>query len=367
MNSYISSIGTSTPKNRILQSELSDFMADAHNMNANERKRLGALYRATGIRSRYSVLDDFKGSGVRLFSANGNRQAIPGVGRRMNVFKEEAVELAVAAVSDCVTGIPDLSLQHVSHLVTVSCTGMYAPGLDIDLIERLGLNTSIQRTAINYMGCYAALTAIKMADSICQADPHSCVLIVCVELCSIHFQKGKTEDNILVQALFGDGAAAMVMNSHPRTELSLKAESTFCDLMPEGKSDMAWGIDDLGFQMRLSSHVPDILRKGIRCLTQYLLQSMKLNQEEVSYYAIHPGGKKILEVVEEELELPKDRNWHSRQILAQYGNMSSPTILFILKSIWQDLSQDDRDKRILSLAFGPGLALESMLLRIEIH
>ena len=367
MNSYISSIGTSTPANKIEQGQISDFMADAHRMDGDEKKRLKALYRATGIQSRYSVLDDFNGSSVRLFSTNGQAGTFPGVSRRMEVFKEEAVTLAAAAIEECFIGIPGFSKGLVSHLITVSCTGLYAPGLDIDLIERLDLNSRIHRTGINYMGCYAALTAIKTADSICRANPEAWVLIVCVELCSIHFQKEKTDDNILAQALFGDGAAAILMHAEPQAAICLNAESSFCDLMYEGKSDMAWGIGDFGFEMRLSSYVPDILKKGVRSLTQNLLATMELSLDQISYFAIHPGGKKILQVVENELELPRGRNTHSHQILAQYGNMSSPTILFVLKSIWQDLTPDDQGNRILSFAFGPGLTLESMLFRIQIQ
>lgn len=335
-------------------------------MDADEKRKLRVLYRATGIQSRYSVLDDFTQNSARLFSASGQGGSFPGVGRRMEVFKEEAVTLAAAAIDDCFMRIPGCSKDSISHLITVSCTGLYAPGLDIDLIETLGLSSRIERTAINYMGCYAALTAIKVADSICRANPKAWVLIVCVELCSIHFQKEKTENNILAQALFGDGAAAIVMHSEPQAEICLNVETSYCDLVSEGKSDMAWGIGDFGFEMRLSSYVPDILKKGVRSLTQNLLESMDLNLDQVSYFAIHPGGKKILEAVESELKLPKERNSHSYQVLARYGNMSSPTILFVLKSIWQELTGQDKDKRILSFAFGPGLTLESMLFRIEI-
>src|SRR5699024_10541350 len=147
----------------------------------------------------------------------------------------------------------------ITHLITVSCTGMYAPGLDIEIVQEARLSPSVKRTAINFMGCYAAFNAIKVGDAICKAEAEARVLIVCVELCSIHFQKKKDDDNILSNALFGDGAAAIVLQSTPPQAASLALERFHCDLSFEGKQEMAWHIGDHGFEMRLSAYVPDMI------------------------------------------------------------------------------------------------------------
>jgi len=367
MNSYISAIGTSTPKTKINQMEIAHFMADIFQMDDQERKKQEALYRASGIHSRYTALEDFaKSRGEFEFLPNNETmEPFPGVRDRMKLFRKEALDLSQKAIINCISTRPELRKDQITHLITVSCTGLYAPGLDIELVESLGLNNHIKRTGINYMGCYAAITAIRMADSICQADPQAVVLILCVELCTIHFQKEKDEDNILANALFSDGAGAVLMQSNPAPPISLKMENSYCDLAPEGKQDMVWGIGDLGFEMKLSTYVPEIIRSGISCLASNLLKSLSLKVEDIDFYAIHPGGKKILDVIEEELNICRKNNQPSREVLRDFGNMSSPTILFILKNIWNQLSDSDHEKTILSFAFGPGLTLESMLLRVK--
>jgi predicted naringenin-chalcone synthase len=243
---------------------------------------------------------------------------------------------------------------------------MYAPGLDIDIIHEIGLPSTIQRLCINFMGCYAAFNALKLADTFCQT-PGAKVLVVCTELCSLHFQKENNEDNFLANALFGDGSAALLVESEWAPGLNLKPESFYCDLSSEGGNDMAWTIEDVGFVMKLSSYVPEVIRSGIRQLTANLLERISKTMADVSYFAIHPGGKKILEVIEEELGLTKEQNEHAYSILKSFGNMSSPTVVFVLQSLCRGLKQEDHGKNILSFAFGPGLTLESMLLKIELH
>jgi len=252
-------------------------------------------------------------------------------------------------------------------LIVVSCTGMYAPGLDIELVKALGLPTQIQRLCINFMGCYAAFNGLKQADIICQSDPKAKVLVVCTELCSIHFQKENTDDNLLANALFADGSAALLVESSPRNGLNLKPVSFYCDLAPEGDQDMAWTVGDLGFEMRLSSYVPEVIKNGIKTLTHSLLDQISNSLADISYYAIHPGGKKILEVIEQELNLTREQNKPAYEVLRKYGNMSSPTVLFVLQEASKNLNGMDDKKKILSFAFGPGLTMESMVLEIQNH
>jgi prepilin-type processing-associated H-X9-DG protein len=244
---------------------------------------------------------------------------------------------------------------------------MYAPGLDIELIKALDLPTNTQRLCINFMGCYAAFNGLKQADIICQSDPKAKVLVVCTELCSIHFQKHNSEDNLLANALFADGSAALLVESSPRKGLNLKPVSFYSDLAPEGDQDMAWTVGDLGFEMRLSAYVPDVIQRGIKMLAHSLLDQISNSLSDITYYAIHPGGKKILEVIEKELELTKEQNRSSYEVLRHYGNMSSPTVLFVLNDICKNLNGVDDKKKILSFAFGPGLTMESMVLEIQNH
>jgi prepilin-type processing-associated H-X9-DG protein len=244
---------------------------------------------------------------------------------------------------------------------------MYAPGLDIDLVKKYELSPSVHRTGINFMGCYAAFNAIKVADAFCHQNENAKVLIVCTELCSLHFQKNPTEDNLLANALFADGSAALLVESRTKQRLSLKPETFHTALMPQSAQDMAWTIGDLGFEMKLSTSVPSIIKGGIAELTNTLLHKVSKSLDEIRFFAIHPGGKKILENIETALGISAEKNQSAYRVLRNYGNMSSPTILFVLHAIWNRIQREDENEYILSFAFGPGLTLESMVLKIEIN
>ncbi len=378
MSVYITAIGTAVPEHTIAQSDVARFMVQAHQLEGQEEKRLYALYRASGIRQRHSVLSDYSlTEGFSFFPDNKTLEPFPDINRRMELYRHHALQLSCQAAKDCMAQMPEgFMVSQVTHLIYVSCTGMYAPGVDIELVEKLGLNTHIQRTAINFMGCYAAFNAMKVAHSIVRADANAQVLIVCTELCTLHFQKEKDEDNLLANALFADGsAAALVSAKHTAMTPQLSLEQFYCDLAPEGQHDMAWKIGNFGFEMRLSSYVPAIIKNGIRQLIHNLMGRLALptgslaDSEEpfpIDFYAIHPGGKRILKVIEETLSIRREENNYAYQVLRQFGNMSSPTILFVLKELWQDLTLRDHDKHVLGLAFGPGLTLESMLLRVAV-
>lgn len=361
MNTYINSIGTATPQYEILQEDILEFMIKAHGLNEEEAHQLNLLYRATGIRKRNSVLADYeKGAPLDFYSDTPNLEPFPSTKQRQQIYRKQALELSMAAVHDCI----DIQKKEtITHLITVSCTGLYAPGLDIELVFKLGLNPATERTAINFMGCYAAFNAIKAADNILKANSQAKVLVVCTELCSIHFQKEKTEDNLLANALFADGSAALLMSTQQTEGISLTPETFACELLSEGAAEMAWGIGDFGFEMKLSAYVPDVIQGGIRHLLSRALGQNGSN--EIDYYAIHPGGKKILQVIEEELGITREDNRYAYDILSNFGNMSSCTVLFVLKALWNDLKMTDKDKKVMSFAFGPGLTLESMIININ--
>ncbi|GAB3910171.1 type III polyketide synthase [Larkinella knui] len=367
MDSYITAIGTAVPQYGFSQLQIASFMAEALQLDEPNRRKLQALYRLTRIDRRHSVLPDYGASpGEYTFFPNTpDLEPFPTVGTRMELYRKEALPLAVAAIQDLYrdgrkTVIP-------THLITVSCTGMYAPGLDIDLIEALNLPTTIQRTAINFMGCYGAFNALKTADAFVRADASARVLVVCLELCTIHFQKKTDEDHLLSNALFADGAAAVLIEAQPGREKptpSFRMRTFFCDLLPDGKNDMGWIINDHGFEMTLTSDVPTVIRQGIGKALSRLLEHSGLAIEDITYYAIHPGGRKILEVIEQQLGIEATENRFAYEVLRKFGNMSSATVLFVLKEIRNHLLTESGAGNILSCAFGPGLTLESMILEI---
>lgn len=368
MTSYINAIGTAVPKNLVSQLQIASFMANSLQLNSDERRKLHALYRATHIQQRYSVLGDYglENGSFTFFPNTPDLEPFPSVGMRMKAYRQYAAPLALQAIYRCLEQCQHIEPSQITHLITVSCTGMYAPGLDIDLVEALGLPTYIQRTAINFMGCYGAFNGLKLADTICKAEPKAVVLVVCVELCSLHFQKSRHEDHLLSNALFADGAAAVIIEAKPKTGTSLKMSSFYCDLLLDGKQEMAWHISDFGFEMTLSSYVPTMIEKGIGQLIIRLLGHTQIELNEITHFAIHPGGKKILEVLEKQLGISANDNRYAYHILRRYGNMSSPTVLFVLAALWQDLTERDAEKNILSCAFGPGLTLESMMLEVVV-
>ncbi len=343
-------------------------MVKAMQLSEEEARKLRTLFRATGIESRHSVLSDYgKSNGFDFFPNNERVTPFPATSKRMDLFKKHALALSMSSIVNCLDNTPSLKKSEITHLVVVSCTGLYAPGLDIDLVKALGLNSSVNRTCINFMGCYAAFNAIKLAESVCANGADAKVLVVCTELCSIHFQKENTEDNFLANALFADGSATLLIEAKPRRGINLKPISFHCDLFSDGKGEMAWSVSDWGFEMKLTTYVPNVIQSGIKQLTKSLLAKIDKELTEVDYYAIHPGGKKILEVIEQELNLKKEQNYFAYEVLKKFGNMSSPTVLFVLREILKSLNDEDQNKNILSFAFGPGLTLESMLLQIEIH
>lgn len=360
--SFITAIGTAVPENCFPQMQIAEFMATALQMNDYDQRRLKALYKTTKINQRHSVLSDYGKtySDYQFFPQSLDLEPFPSISRRMEAYRNYALPLCLKAIENLHQPIHK---KDITHLITVSCTGMYAPGLDIEIIASLGLDTTIQRTAINFMGCYGAFNGLKMADTICKANPRAKVLVICVELCTLHFQKKLEEDFLLSNALFADGAAAVLVESD-KTEKSLELRSFFCDLYFEGKQDMAWQVADFGFEMTLTSYIPKLVKSGIKSLIDRLLAQTGIAQNDLSLYAMHPGGKAILEAIESALGITKEDNQYAYQILSNYGNMSSCTVLFVLNEILKNTTEKDNGKNILSCAFGPGLTLESMILRL---
>lgn len=366
--SYITAIGIANPPHKFSQSKIADFMVKSMQLNHNESRLLHTIFKASGIEFRHSVLEDYgRDTDFTFYSNSPDFEPFPTTEKRLSIFSENVLTLSSNAVDNMLQSVPDFDVKEVTHLIVVCCTGMYAPGLDIDLVKKYNLSPSVSRTGINFMGCYAAFNAIKVADAFCHQDENAKILVVCTELCSLHFQKTPTEDNLLANALFADGSAALLVESKTKANLRLKPENFHTALIVEGGKDMAWTIGDLGFEMKLSTYVPSIIKNGIGELTETLLNKISKKLKDIRFLAIHPGGKKILENIEQELGIPKEKNQAAYCVLRNYGNMSSPTILFVLHSIFNKIRSEDKNEYILSFAFGPGLTLESMVLKIEMN
>jgi predicted naringenin-chalcone synthase len=366
MDSCISAIGIANPDNRIAQGDIYYFMVNAFGLSATHASRLKSIYDHSGIDYRYSVIPDFgttDPSQYTFFEQTADLEPFPDTQKRLKLYEKEAISIAI---KNCLSGFEDGILQQITHLITVSCTGMHAPGIDIELVEKLPLNRDTERTCVNFMGCYGAINAMKVADYICRAEPDAKVLVVSVELCTLHFQKENTLDNWVANSLFSDGAAAvLVENSANRlgkgTYLSLK--NFYTEFVTEARDDMGWYVGNTGFEMILTSRVSKQIKKHIKELSNRFLQKVKVDAGQITAYAVHPGGRKILEAVEQALELPEESNTFAYQTLQEYGNMSSATILFVLHKMLA--AQNLQGQKIMSFAFGPGLTVEGMIL--EMH
>ncbi|WP_017257011.1 type III polyketide synthase [Pedobacter arcticus] len=366
MRSIISAIGTSNPSNKFSQEQIFEFMKEAHQLDGENARRLHKLYQVSGIEHRYSVLNDF-GAGKGNYEFFGNEAGLepfPTTAQRGDIFQKTALNLCLSAIDHCFAKIKSFDVKQITHLITVSCTGMYAPGLDIEIVENLGLKPNVERTCINFMGCYGAFNALKVADYICKAEPKAKVLIVDVELCTLHFQKENTLDNWLANSLFADGASAMLVQNETYAEEKLFEIDTFyTEVVTEARNEMAWKIGNHGYQMQLTNKVSKQIKSGIKGVAEKLLEKAQLTFDDIEAYAIHPGGRKILEVCDEVFDLDANQSEASYEVLKNYGNMSSTTIIFVLEELSRKASPQESGKNILSFAFGPGLTFESMILK----
>ena len=248
--------------------------------------------------------------------------------------------------------------EEITHIITVSCTGLFTPGIEMELIKSLGLNSSIQRHPINFIGCYAALPALNLANMICSTDNKAKVLLVCVELCTLHFQNENTRDNYTANAIFSDGAAAcLIAGKDAGLKPILNIGSHYSEVHASGEKDMSWIPSEQGFLMKLSSYVPQLIEKEIKTFVQNAANKAKVTTDNYNR-AFHPGGLQILHKIESALKLDNHALAHSYDTLKRYGNMSSPTILFVVKSMLDAGNEQD----IFCSAFGPGLTFESILL-----
>ena len=367
MSSCITAIGTANPEHRIKQSSILRFMSNAFGLDENNARRLKKIYDHSGIDYRYSVIADFgeeNFDNYGFFAQNETLEPFPCTQNRLKLYQHMAADIAAEAVRDCVRHLPADQLSQVTHLITVSCTGMHAPGIDIELVEKLGLDRHIERTCINFMGCYGALNGLKAADYICRADESATVLVVSIELCTLHFQKESTLDNWVANSLFSDGAAAVIVKNTRQKEQGspgLILKTFYSEFVPEAHNEMGWTVGNMGFEMKLTSKVSKLIKTHIKPITESLLAKSGLVFQDIGAFAVHPGGRKILEASELALDIPAEANRFAYDTLRDYGNMSSATVLFVLKSIMEN-PKGMQGENIMGYAFGPGLTVESMIL-----
>ena len=357
--SKIISIGTAVPQYKHKQEEILDFMQRVYAFSETDKRKLRFLYRQGGIDTRYSVIPDYSlpANEWNFYTPSENLEPFPKLEKRLTCFQNNAAKISLQAIEDC---LKEHSSKNITHLITVSCTGMSNPGLDLELLELLKLPATTFRTSINFMGCYAAVHAMRMADAFCKADKDANILIVCTELCTLHFQKEPTVDNITSSMLFGDGAAAILITGNAEEE-GLQINHFYSTIASKGKQDMAWELSSKGFLMTLSSYVADLVEENFLALTNNALKTANINKEEITHWCIHPGGKKILEAVHKSLEFTNGQLQNSYDVLKNYGNMSSPTVLFVLKKIMNEMKQG-KTINVFGAAFGPGLTMESFIL-----
>lgn len=357
--SKIISTGTALPAFKHSQDKILGFMQDAYELGVDDKRKLKFLYHQGGIDTRYSAVPDYsvEKNAWEFYPATPGMEPFPNLEKRMEWYNEKSTPLAFAAINNCLEKTKE---KNITHLITVSCTGMSAPGLDIELMLLLNLPPSTFRTSINFMGCYAAIHALKIADAFCTANKNARVMIVCIELCTLHFQKENTLENLTSSMLFADGAAA-VMVSGDDTQEGLLINHFYSSVMHPGKKDMAWELSSKGFLMTLSSYVPELIKNNFDELLQAVLREAKMDKDKITRWCIHPGGRKILEAVQQSLQLEKRDLKESYEVLKDYGNMSSPTILFVLENIMKEISYNKNEK-IFGAAFGPGLTMETFIL-----
>ena len=392
MTIYIHRLETSVPETHYEQSYACELMQRNVSERDAVKRVLRSIYHNSGIRKRHSVITDFSGSAdpPLFFNPDGTRPDTPGTRRRNDIYAREARRHFTDLGKKLLRNTPGIRKEDVTHLVTVSCTGFFAPGPDYFVVRDLGLDTSTERYHIGFMGCYAAFQGLKMAHSFCMNNPDAVVLVLCVELCTLHLQFSDDTDAMISASVFADGGSgALVSARRPaaaapsdgimppgQTEdtmpsgqpsgtipAHLEMQSFHSDLTPEGEGDMAWTIGNHGFEMRLSTYVPEIIRSHIGPALDTILRKAGLTRRDISRWAVHPGGRAILDKVQEALELDDEQIAASRTILREYGNMSSATILFVLKEL-VDAHHAPDPQTVFGMAFGPGLTIETGLFRL---
>lgn len=394
MKSYIHHIETAVPEYSYSQDHLSERMQQELAVTEKERRILRHIYSKSGITTRHSVLPDFAAGTPSAMFRKGQE---PGTGERNRIYQTEATKLFVQVARQLLSNSA-FEPDEITHLITVSCTGFFAPGPDFEILRAVGLRKNVRRYHLGFMGCYASVPALQMADTFAKNDPDAVILIVSAELCTIHFQNRTETDDLLSASVFGDGAAGAIVSSNRQKPYLYGVRGFHSEVLDKGETDMAWTIGNHGFEMVLTTYIPGLIREQLPAFLKPALDRFGLSSlDDVGAWAVHPGGRAILDKVEDSLKLDEHALSTSRDVLSAYGNMSSATILFVLKAMADGVLGDGSQvemgnaigdgvsnkganesqvggfladgtsvsKTVLAMAFGPGLTLESALLELE--
>jgi len=359
----ILSVATALPHTRVTQKESVQI---AKNLaRTGEAEVLASLYQGTTIATRHFaferdvVHDMLRGTrhseSVFLPSGEDNDPG-PTTGQRMQHYVNHAGPLAVRAARQALVQ-SKLHPSVITHLVTVSCTGFSAPGVDVELIKHLELPATVARTHVGFMGCHGALNGLRVARAFADADMDARILLCAVELCSSHYHYPWNPKKMVANALFADGAAALVGVAARAGPGSWQVTASGSCIFADSENAMTWTIGDHGFEMTLATKVPELIARNLRPWLERWLAGNGLTIADVASWAVHPGGPRILTAVEQALGLSPQATAVSREVLAECGNMSSATILFLIDRLRQ------RDARLpcVALGFGPGLTAEAAL------
>ena len=350
LTAYLNRVSSTVPPNDVHQA----FVEFAGGLLKGDRAApvFGRLVQRSQIDHRWSVLAPAGGEHSDVVDAGGvyRRGAFPSTADRMRLYERFAADLAAEAVAGLELGD---RAREVTHVIAVSCTGLSAPGIDLQLVERCGLDLSVERTVVGFMGCYAAINALKLARHIVRSEPEARVLVVSVELCTLHLQETTNLEQVLSFLVFGDGCAAALVSSEPE---GLSLDRFHAALLPEAAEQITWSVGDQGFDMFLSGQVPASVGTALRNGRDKILDGVAI--EDIDLWAVHPGGRSVLDAVETSLALPPGALSESREVLRRYGNMSSATILFVLQALMQRARPGERG---CAMAFGPGLTAETLL------
>jgi predicted naringenin-chalcone synthase len=337
-------LATTVPDHRYEQMELyEELMADVL-----QNRRAPAIFRAAEIETRYSVIPN-----PQWLAPNPSAQ------ERNDLYMTTAPELAGKAIEAALqrTG---LGIDDIDDFIVVSCTGLDTPGLDVVVADQMGMSPFVRRTAIVGMGCHGLMPGLHRAITAVKAEPDTKVLLLTLELCTLHLQHDSGIRNILGAALFGDGASAVVVGQSQNGAPRLLDSLSYSDY--QTLEEMAFRPGNHGYRIQLSAQIPKILRLKIPGLVEKFLHRNQLQLPDIRHWIVHPGGMKILEYIEQCLELDPDELRHARAILREYGNMSSATLLFVLERHLQE-SPPQPGEYGLILGFGPGLTIEMALMQ----
>ncbi len=358
MSSSIIGLGTALPNNLVSQIDSYRLAKDLCCQTAKQERVLEQVYKKSGIQTRSTVLRTEHEQATNSNFFQPPRTTLdtgPSTAERMALYEEQVGPLATRACREALhqSGI---DVKTITHLITVSCTGFVAPGFDLQLFNTLSLNPTVKRTHIGFMGCHGALNALRVGNGFCYENPNNVVLICATELCSMHFQYGWSKESLVSNSLFADGSAALLMRRHSHALHYADAASY---VVPDSDEAMSWRIGNTGFIMTLANNVPELIRQHVPPFLSQWLASNDLTISDIKGWAVHPGGPRILDAVGEALQLDSHALSASREILSECGNMSSPTVLFILQRL---LALGDKLPCVI-LGFGPGLTVEAALIR----